>query len=63
MTKGESKIPALSAPKKLSWKDTAREIAVSGEDWSDWEATAGDGLGAIPWEEQVSAPERRKQED
>lgn len=28
----------------LSWKDTYREMAESGEDWSDWEAVAEDGL-------------------
>jgi len=24
------------APKKLSWEETAKEMAASGEDWSDW---------------------------
>ena len=26
------------APKKLSWEETARQMAESGEDWSDWQA-------------------------
>ena len=29
---------------KLSWEETARAMAISGEDWSDWEGTIGDGL-------------------
>lgn len=34
---------------KLSWEETAREMAASGEDWSEWETTAADGLDQIPW--------------
>lgn len=26
-----------SAPKKLSWEETAKEMAASDEDWSAWE--------------------------
>jgi antitoxin MazE len=26
------------APKKLSWEETARAMAASDEDWSDWES-------------------------
>jgi len=26
-------------PKKLSWEETAREMAASGEDWSEWVGT------------------------
>ena len=36
-------------PSKLSWEDTAREMARSGEDWSDWDAASADGLEAVPW--------------
>lgn len=39
-----------AASHKLSWDDTAREMATAAEDWSEWAATAGDGLGDIPWE-------------
>ncbi len=35
---------------KLSWEDTAREIALSMEDWSEWDATASDGLQSHPWD-------------
>ena len=31
---------------KLSWEETAREMAVSDEDWSDWEAMP-DGWDAV----------------
>ena len=29
---------------KLSWDDTFRAMAKSREDWSEWDATAADGL-------------------
>ncbi len=35
---------------KLSWEDTAREIALSMEDWSEWDATTSDGLQSHPWD-------------
>ena len=35
---------------KLSWEDTAREMASSSEDWTAWDGVAADGLDAIPWE-------------
>ena len=35
---------------KLSWEDTAREIALSAEDWSEWDATTPDGLHSHPWD-------------
>lgn len=39
-----------AGPAKLSWAETAREMAAAGEDWSAWEATVADGLEQIPWE-------------
>src|SRR5438876_388613 len=39
-----------AAKPKLSWEETAREMAASDEDWSEWEATLADGLDAVPWE-------------
>lgn len=44
------------AAEKLSWEDTAREMAASGEDWSAWETAAADGLDNLPW--QTDAGER-----
>jgi len=41
--------PAGRAVEKLSWEDTAREMASSREDWSDWDAVAADGLDHMPW--------------
>lgn len=35
---------------KLSWEDTAREMAASSEDWGEWDAADADGLESIPWE-------------
>jgi antitoxin MazE len=40
--------PGVAMP-KLSWDETAREMAAAGEDWTEWEATSGDGLDALPW--------------
>jgi len=38
------------AIEKLDWEDTAREMAVCGEDWSEWDETGADGLETVPWE-------------
>jgi antitoxin component of MazEF toxin-antitoxin module len=48
-----------SADAKLSWEETARDMAESQEDWSDWDATAGDGLAGIPWEHEAPAVAER----
>lgn len=29
---------------KLSWEDTFKAMAVSGERWDDWDDTVGDGI-------------------
>jgi antitoxin component of MazEF toxin-antitoxin module len=42
--------PAGRAVAKLSWEDTAREMAAGGEDWSDWDAAVADGLADAPWD-------------
>jgi antitoxin component of MazEF toxin-antitoxin module len=41
--------PAGKAIAKLSWADTAREMASAAEDWSDWDVTAVDGLASVEW--------------
>ena len=35
---------------KLTWSETAREMASASEDWSDWETSEKYGLQEIPWE-------------
>ena len=42
--------PTGPAVEKLSWEDTAREMAASREDWSAWDATVADGLDDLPWQ-------------
>lgn len=42
--------PAGPSFEKLSWEDTAREMAAAGEDWSVWDATDEDGMDDLPWE-------------
>jgi len=42
--------PAGPAVEKLSWQDTAWEMAAAGEDWGEWDAVDTDGLDVLPWE-------------
>jgi antitoxin component of MazEF toxin-antitoxin module len=42
--------PVGAANPKLSWEDTAHEMAAAAEDWSEWDATAADGFQEAPWE-------------
>ncbi len=35
---GEIVLKPKKPPKKLSWEETAQEMAAAAEDWSDWEA-------------------------
>lgn len=46
--------PTGVAAPKLSWEDTARQMAAAAEDWRDWDATVADGLEDIPWEKAQS---------
>jgi mRNA interferase MazF len=43
--------PIKRAPVKLSWEETAREMATVPEDLSGWDTTLADGLDDIPWDE------------
>ena len=36
---------------KLSWAETAHQMAASHEDWREWESTMADGLETCPWDE------------
>ena len=42
---------------KLSWTETALEMAASGEDWNEWNSIVTDGLETCPWDNPGS-PER-----
>ena len=42
--------PTGPTVEKLSWADTASEMAASREDWRAWDATVGDGLRDVPWQ-------------
>jgi antitoxin component of MazEF toxin-antitoxin module len=41
--------PAGVATTKLSWAETAREMAAAAEDWSEWDTTTADGLDTVSW--------------
>ncbi len=34
---------------KLSWEQTAAEMAASDEQWKEWDSTVGDGLAGVEW--------------
>jgi len=38
---------------KLSADETAIATAEANEDWSNWDATVGDGLEDLPWENEI----------
>ena len=40
---------------KLSWEETGRQMAASGEEWSEWDSTLSDGLDQAPWQGSGSA--------
>jgi antitoxin component of MazEF toxin-antitoxin module len=49
--------PIGPAVEKLSWAETAREMAAHREDWSAWDATLSDGLESVPWHaDRISEP-------
>jgi antitoxin component of MazEF toxin-antitoxin module len=47
--------PVGKGSAKLSWGETAQEMAAAEEDWSDFDQTSADGLDGVPWQ----APPRR----
>lgn len=41
--------PAAGDPAKLSWADTASDMAASREVWKEWDVLDADGLDKVPW--------------
>jgi antitoxin component of MazEF toxin-antitoxin module len=41
--------PLGRAEPKLSWEESAAAMSKADEDWSEWEATAGDEIALPPW--------------
>jgi antitoxin MazE len=39
--------PGRASRPKLSWEETAKAMAAAREDWSDWDAVAGDGIHGL----------------
>ena len=37
---------------KLSWEETAREMAASDEDWNEWNSTISDGIENCTWDQE-----------
>lgn len=44
--------PTGSPVAKLSWEQTAREMASAAEDWSEWDAVLAEGLALAPWDDR-----------
>ena len=44
--------PRGRVDQKLSWEETAREMASSSEDWAGWDSVSADGLDEIPWDDR-----------
>ncbi len=55
--------PTGPVTEKLTWEETARDMAASREDWSAWDAAAADGLDDLPWQagkkRRAAEPSRR----
>jgi antitoxin component of MazEF toxin-antitoxin module len=49
--------PVGEGSAKLSWDQTAAEMAASTEEWSDFDPTSADGLDGVPW--QARRPRKR----
>jgi len=39
--------PGRAGRPKLSWEETAKAMAATKEDWSEWDSTAADGLNGL----------------
>ena len=52
--------PTGQAVEKLSWEDTAREMAAECEDWNEWSGMDADGLQSLPWEVSLGGQVREK---
>src|SRR5262249_39552877 len=46
--------PAGPASRKLTWDETAKEMAAGREGWGAWDSTLADGLEDLPWRERRS---------
>ena len=55
--------PIGSGKARLSWEDTAREMAQSEEEWSDWDVATADGLEAVPWRPEITQRVAEKKAD
>jgi antitoxin component of MazEF toxin-antitoxin module len=42
--------PRGPARSKLSWEETAREMAAASEDWTAWDAVNADGVEELAWD-------------
>jgi hypothetical protein len=53
--------PNGSSDARLSWEETARQMAMSDEDWSDWDVTTGDGTDGIAWDHRIAVVAERRE--
>ena len=50
--------PKQQTDVKMSWADTAKAMAASSEEWSDWDGVAADGLDGVQWVSEGSPKKR-----
>ena len=43
--------PIHTAEVKLSWSETAEQMAMAQESWDDWDVVASDGLEDVSWKQ------------
>ncbi len=53
LTEGILLRPSGPVVEKLSWDQTASEMAARTEDWGPWDDALADGLESIPWEDDA----------
>jgi antitoxin component of MazEF toxin-antitoxin module len=46
--------PSGLSGRRLSWAETAAQMAASDEDWSEWDSTAEDGMSNVVWNPEAS---------
>jgi len=52
--------PKRQTDVKMSWAGTAEAMAMSAENWSEWDSTAADGLAGIPWDDGGKVEKSKK---
>ncbi|HMO52384.1 MAG TPA: AbrB/MazE/SpoVT family DNA-binding domain-containing protein [Kiritimatiellia bacterium] len=52
--------PAGPTAHKLSWPETARQMATEAESWKEWDSTLSDGLDTLTWTDGVAMAKEKR---